>query len=388
MSTLRRLLGATTLAAAALAVAGTGPAPAAPSGPARLSPTTQQARWDGGTFDLPAAAGCTGPHDPACDHLALEVEASAGQLVRVGIVDSRADNFDLFVFSADGRELGRSTRLTDAPDVVTFTHEVAGRAEYEVRVRPTVVTQRSSYRGQAAFVEEGTGGSPVDAEPQDCTEAVPEATGVAGVTDGGQVVNLDVYVLLDGVTTARGQEIMTRAADAYRPLNISLNVSGYASVAFSGTEAQGLIDQAKRVYGGSVPAGGDAVLVITGKDVTLSGAGVITGYADCYGGVRYANRSFAVSESGTLLEDFHFPPPDGPVMLYHRAAAKLAAHEIGHLMGAHHHYSNCVEGIPSELEVLEPSPCTLMFNSVDLSSINFGFLEGAVVRGHAVAYAQ
>jgi hypothetical protein len=60
---------------------------------------------------------------------------------------------------------------------------------------------------------------------------------------------------------------------------------------------------------------------------------------------------------------------------------------MGHLMGAHHHYANCVEGNLSSDGPNDLSPCTLMFNSVNYASLSFGTLEGAVVRGHAVSYA-
>ena len=69
------------------------------------------------------------------------------------------------------------------------------------------------------------------------------------------------------------------------------------------------------------------------------------------------------------------------------AAAEVISHEIGHLMGAHHHYANCVEGNLSSDGPGDLSPCTLMFNSVNNASLSFSSVEGAVVRGHAVNYA-
>ena len=56
-------------------------------------------------------------------------------------------------------------------------------------------------------------------------------------------------------------------------------------------------------------------------------------------------------------------------------------------MGAHHHYAKCVEGLTTEGEPRELSPCTLMFNAVDLSSFNFSQVNSTVVRGHAQLYA-
>jgi len=72
---------------------------------------------------------------------------------------------------------------------------------------------------------------------------------------------------------------------------------------------------------------------------------------------------------------------------YGELLAGYAAHEIGHLLGAHHHYGNCVEGNLSSASDDDISPCTLMFPAVNGASMNFGTLEGLVVRGHAVDYA-
>jgi hypothetical protein len=57
-------------------------------------------------------------------------------------------------------------------------------------------------------------------------------------------------------------------------------------------------------------------------------------------------------------------------------------------MGAHHHYANCAEGLLADPPPGELSPCTLMINAVDLSSLNFGTFNGLVVRGHMEAYDQ
>ncbi len=69
-------------------------------------------------------------------------------------------------------------------------------------------------------------------------------------------------------------------------------------------------------------------------------------------------------------------------------AGVIAAHELGHLMGAHHHYGNCGEGAPS-VQGGGPTPCTVMFPAmIRMNAGNFGTFEGAVVRGHAVDFAS
>lgn len=211
----------------------------------------------------------------------------------------------------------------------------------------------------------------------ECTEAVPAAVALPG-----DPISLEATVLLDGISSARAGHVMGVAARSYAPLGITLRPT-YRAVAFGGDDAVKLIDQAKSSFGGDRPAGSDVVLVLTDKDIQVGGNTAVAGMADCIGGVAFADRAFAVAE---------VQPEDGialgPIVLDYELSAKVAAHELGHLMGAHHHYANCVEGVPSELgdgDVV--SPCTLMFNAVNPSSLNFAALNGAVVAGHAQAYA-
>ncbi len=69
------------------------------------------------------------------------------------------------------------------------------------------------------------------------------------------------------------------------------------------------------------------------------------------------------------------------------ATAEVMAHEIGHLMGAHHHYANPVEGNLTSAGPNDLSPATLMFNAVNFASLNFSAVNASVVRGYAVNYA-
>lgn len=216
---------------------------------------------------------------------------------------------------------------------------------------------------------------------RDCLELVPAAAGVGGLTDEGQVVSLDVRVLLDGVSLRRGRAVVRRMATAYAPLGIEV-VAAFDSKSLLGRNADSLIGQAKDFYGGEVPSGSDVVYVLTQKDIELDGEDGVVGLADCIGGVRYPEHAFAVGENFAGENE-----PIGPLQSFVYATAKTAAHEIGHLLGAHHHYANCAEGVPSELEEGEVSPCTVMFNFLNFISLNFGQLEAAVVRGHAVEYA-
>lgn len=149
------------------------------------------------------------------------------------------------------------------------------------------------------------------------------------------------------------------------------------------TDSQSIIDLSKEKFGGTRPDGFDIVYTLTDLDMTAPSLGsAVAGQADCIGGVRYDQHAFAVGEI-SQVEDL----AAGPLTFYHAATSKIAAHEIGHLMGAHHHYQDCVEGIPTETEEGEVSPCTLMTNAVDFQSLNFSVIEAAVVRGHATDFA-
>lgn len=215
-----------------------------------------------------------------------------------------------------------------------------------------------------------------------CLEPAPAAASVSGVTDSGQPVTLTVTVLLDGVALDRGMAVFNRANDAYSPLATSLSAS-FESVSFSGDSAEGLIDQAKARFGGSRPAGADLVYVLTSKDIQAGGNTAVGGLADCIGGVRYPHRAFAVGEQ-FAYENLAF----GPLTFYADATAKIAGHELGHLLGAHHHYANCAEAVRGTQEVEQVSPCTLMFNLVDFEALRFSTLEAAVIRGHAIDFAS
>jgi hypothetical protein len=217
-----------------------------------------------------------------------------------------------------------------------------------------------------------------------CTQAVPAAISIDTTP-----VNLEVRVLLDGISLERGQAIFDRANAAYGPLGLRLAPAFEAASLASdgnpadGEDAQGLIDQAKSRFGGQRPAGSDVVYVLTGKDIAALGQTAVAGLADCIGGVAFADRAFAVGED----IDPRIPSFEIGLRFLSDLSAKTAAHEIGHLFGGHHHYANCVEGTPSAAEG-EFAPCTLMFNDLEFQALRFGALESLAVAGHAQCYAD
>ncbi len=256
---------------------------------------------------------------------------------------------------------------------------LAGVLVVLVLAGPALAHVRGQGRTEAASARRSSGNAFEIGMP-DCGQLVPAAVPRTLTSS----VRLDVIVLVDGSLPIDAQRVVGTAARAYSPLGISLNPT-YRRVSLRGTSALGLVNQARSLLGGGRPAGTEIVLILTDKNIEQGGDASVAGLADCIGGVALPTRGFAVSEV--------FDPDEesfgvGPLTLFANLSAKVAAHEMAHLLGAEHHFANCVEGVPSVLTQLEVSPCTLMFNSVDIASLNFSTLNGQIVRGHAEAYAR
>ena len=205
----------------------------------------------------------------------------------------------------------------------------------------------------------------IDDAVDDCLEATPHAYAIPD----GTTIEVRVLVLLDGVHPNRAAEFMAQARDAYAPLGLDLTVARYEKVSLEGVDAPGLIDQSRQHLGGVRPAWAHLVYTLTSKNLSSGAFGdALAGQADCIGGIAFADSAFAIGEASTEFS------ADTPVL--------VAAHELGHLLGAHHHYANCAESL-----VAFQNFCTLMINDVGLASLQFSSLNGAIVRGHAEEYA-
>lgn len=220
----------------------------------------------------------------------------------------------------------------------------------------------------------------------DCNEFVPAAVSVPGVNDDGRPVTLDVLVLLDGVGEETGRRVAARTADAFAPLAIGLRAM-FLPVTFAGEDELALIAEASALYGGARPPGIDVVQVLTAKSMPFRGM------ADCIGGVRYPDRGFSVQEDFEWLQGTDCAGVPDALTCWVDYAAVAFAHEIGHELGAQHHYSSCVEGLEpgALLERGQARACTIMQGwpvpTLPVPSLRFSRLEGAVIRGHALAFA-
>lgn len=226
---------------------------------------------------------------------------------------------------------------------------------------------------------------PIDDTEDTCsiTSMSPSAAYVPAV-DSDDTIPVDLFLVGDrGISEYRMTELVARAQKAYTPLGMKLDVVGTKQVSLEGTDSKGLLNQSKSLFpDGERPADADAVLIFTSVNMTNASGDSVAGQADCVGGIEFPTKAFVVIED----DRSDAPTKFSGVTMFGHTAAKILAHELAHLFGAHHQYANCAEGIPSEMDDTEASPCTVMFNDVGLVSLAFGVLEGSVVRGYALQH--
>lgn len=232
-------------------------------------------------------------------------------------------------------------------------------------------------------------GEPMDTEVACPGEDLPHTISpvLTEKPDDGSDISYDIAVLLDGVSQAQVEDLFERSQPAYNAHGIRLRAVSFAAVTLPGgdtADSTDTIDFAKDHFGGARPAGSDAVYLATAKDLTDEALGsAVAGQADCIGGVENPATAFAVGEVKA-----ESPVELGPVGLFADISLKVFAHEVAHLLGAQHHYGNCVEGLGLDDIEGDTAPCTLMFNVADFQSMTFSTLNGGVVRGHANDYAR
>jgi hypothetical protein len=351
-----------------------------------LGSSREEVTWSGAPL-APNPVACATATDPGCDHFRLTISSPSIQRVLIAISPAEgfeADDYDLFVYDPNGVLVAKDATADGYESVII---ENSGAAYYEVRVQPWLIGAGSSYRGVAMRTREQA----FDTNVEDCDEFVPEDVSLPGL-DPGARLELSVMLLLDSTDATVAEQIMARAAESYRPLGIDLVLAKTKAVSFTSTVSEDLIAAAKATVGGVPPRGIDLVGVFTNKEMQpLAGGATVVGQADCIGGVRWDKHSFFVVSD---IRDIENPQTGTGGTLNSMglnvnvdATAEVMAHEMGHLMGAHHHYANCVEGNLSSAGPSDVSPCTLMFNAVNGASLNFSTLSGRVVRGHAVDHA-
>ncbi|MEA2453652.1 MAG: hypothetical protein QOG04_2362 [Actinomycetota bacterium] len=224
-----------------------------------------------------------------------------------------------------------------------------------------------------------------DASCSSLDTLAPEHAEPPVVGDWTTPLHIDARVLLVGVSTEQAVRAFDLVKKAYAPLNIEMrpqfeeveleidpppDTSATGGV-LSTNESAAWIQASKDHLGGARPWNADVVYTMLGADISSA----VAGQADCVGGIAHPDSAFAVGES-----DFSSPYRIG-------VTAKIASHEIAHLLAAHHHFANCVEGDPNDIAA-DLTPCTMMFNDVGLISLKFGTLEGTVVRRWGLDYLE
>lgn len=243
---------------------------------------------------------------------------------------------------------------------------------------------------------------PID-EEVDCFQPAPRQIDFGATPLDGKRAALDLLVLLDGVTQADGTAAVKAAVSAFKPIGVDLrprfaSVSVPADGSALGPDGKQrptasmtrVMTAAKRAVGNRTPARVEAVYLLTAKDLYLGGdqpdpdsrSYGVAGLADCIGGVAFRHRAFAIGEQ------LSFGPQQGTVKFADRLPGKILGHELGHLLGAHHHYANCAENVPAAALARSADVCTLMFNDVGVVGLRFSTLNRTIVRGHALAYAS
>lgn len=151
----------------------------------------------------------------------------------------------------------------------------------------------------------------------------------------------------------------------------AVDIHGHDEAEFPTTHFQGVIEDAQRHYEAAHPSlRRELVHVVTGREIPDA-----AGMANCIGGA--GNESLAYSW-GEAAPDRYSP------RIASDASTRIAAHEIGHLLAAHHHYASCGETGYRAFRTTEA--CTIMLPVVDLMQLRFSSLNRLVMRGYADAH--
>ncbi len=144
----------------------------------------------------------------------------------------------------------------------------------------------------------------------------------------------------------------------------------------------------RRATGRSEPAGFDLVHLLTTRDLYEDELGGgpnfgVAGHAECIGGIRFDGWGYSVSE---------VPPRQRylkgtSIKMQAEMRGRAMAHELGHLMGAHHHYTACGPTAVEELSESQGGVCSVMFPDTAVHGPSFDPVNAQIVRGHAEEWA-
>jgi hypothetical protein len=303
--------------------------------------------------------------------------------------DTSTDVITIDVYGPDGTVVADSGSELSATPGIVLRDPAPGT--YSVRVEALLGTGPVTYDATASAVDAGE--EPAPEQPCNGDDAglgpPPQEVLQAALDDDGRRVQLDVLVLLDGVDPAYAAQFFEVVAKPYDELAIDV-VPTFETVpdgTFVGVNSTDLIGQTQDLFPDRrVPVEYDIVELLTHRDIEALGQTAVAGQAKCIGGIAFDEHAFNVSEAQQTSDPGGIVL--GPLTLIPQQAAKITAHEMGHLMGGQHHLANCVEGaLPGGVLDDDSSPCSLMFNSADFIALRFGTVNAEIIRGYALLHA-
>lgn len=222
-----------------------------------------------------------------------------------------------------------------------------------------------------------------DDEERDCSQFVPDGAPLEtlAATQAGSTLAVRVLVVTERRDLKVAQQLFAQADQAYGPLGLRLVPTFRVVTPLPDLDGDhdAYMQWLKDKFGGRRPAGSDVVYLATHHHLNSGGL------ADCIGGIADPRHAFAIgmlSFGGLAGVSIDPDPglPEGPPVS--DSGAKLTAHEIGHLFGAHHHYGGDCRGDSSEA-----GKCDVMLSlSPQTLGLHFGLVNAAVVRDQAERY--
>src|SRR5919199_6015720 len=147
----RQVAGFVVAIAAAVLLTGL-PAEAEPPAAGTISPAATSATWQGGPFTVPNPSGvCPLAVTPGCDTYQLTVAPPTTGDYTVAISttpSSPDDDYDLYVYDANGTEVGSSTSASGSEKVVLDSPH---GGTYSVQVVAYMISPGDTYTGNATL---------------------------------------------------------------------------------------------------------------------------------------------------------------------------------------------------------------------------------------------